>query len=287
MFGHFYNKSIRSVVVAFGSLFNNIVINKRDSNETIIEYIRVPLSYGGREKFIERIESSSSISEGNKVEITLPRLGFEVSDISYDPTRKRVTTGKKFGRTPENQASSTYMYTEVPYDVSFSLSAYARNMDDLLQIIEQITPFFTPEFSVSMNFNDINQKTDVPFLLNSVSINEDYEGSFDTRRLLTADMNFTAKTYIFGPQKTSSQILNTKTVIFNYGDVDISFGATGSPRTGSTGAYSRVDVGVSGGVTLGTFDFDGPTFDVQSEVYVRGAIGSTAGPPIDTFGNTI
>ena len=88
MFGHFYNKSIRSVVVAFGSLFNNIVISKRDSDETITEYIRVPLTYGGREKFIERIESSSSISEGNKVEITLPRLGFEVSDISYDPTRK-------------------------------------------------------------------------------------------------------------------------------------------------------------------------------------------------------
>lgn len=287
MFGYFYNKSIRSVVVAFGSLFNNVVISKRDSDDAITEYIRVPLSYGGKEKFVERINAASSISDGTKVEITLPRLGFEISDISYDPTRKRITTGKKFSRNPSSQTSGSFMYTEVPYDVSFSLTAFTRNMDDLLQIIEQITPFFTPEFSVSMNFNDINQRTDIPILLNSVSINEDYEGSFDSRRLLTADMNFTAKSYVFGPTKTASTILDTKSVIFNYGDVDIIFGATGDTSTGFTGALSRVDVGVSGDVTLGSFDFDGPTFDVQSNVYVRGAIGSTAGPAIDMFGNTI
>lgn len=287
MFGYFYNKSIRSVVVAFGSLFNNIVISRRNTDDTIDEYVRVPLSYGGREKFIERIQSASSISDGTKVEITLPRLGFEISDISYDPTRKRVTLSKKYNRNPSSQNANSYMFSEVPYDISFSLSAYTRNMDDLLQIIEQITPYFTPEFSVSLNFNDINQKTDVPILLNSVSINEDYEGSFDTRRLLTADMNFTAKAYVFGRTKTAKTILDTKTVIFNYGDVDIIFGATGATATGFTGALSRVDVGVSGDVTLGTFDFSGPTFDVKSDVYVRGAIGSTAGPAIDEFGNTI
>ena len=287
MFGYFYNKSIRSVVVAFGSLLNNVVISKRDSDDAITEYIRVPLSYGGKEKFVERINSASSISDGNKVEITLPRLGFEISDISYDPTRKRVTLGKKYNRIQSSQSSHDFMYSEVPYDISFSLSAFTRNMDDLLQIVEQITPYFTPEFSVSLNFNDINQRTDVPILLNSVNINEDYEGSFDTRRLLTADMNFTAKAYVFGPTKTAKTILNTKTVIFNYGDVDILFGATGATATGFTGAMSRVDVGVSGDVTLGTFDFSGPTFDVKSDVYVRGAIGSTAGPAIDMFGNTI
>lgn len=287
MFGYFYNKSIRSVVVAFGSLFNNVVISKRNQDDSIEEYIRVPLSYGGKEKFIERIQSASSISDGTKVEVTLPRLGFEISDISYDPTRKRITTGKKFSRNQATQQSSTFMYTEVPYDLSFSLTAFTRNMDDLLQIIEQITPFFTPEFSVSLNFNDLNKKTDVPVLLNSVSINEDYEGSFDTRRLLTADMNFTAKTYVFGPVKEAKTILDTKTVIYNYGDVDIIFGATGGTATGFTGAMSRVDVGVSGDVTLGTFDIDGPTFDVDVNVYVRGATGATAGPGIDMFGNTI
>ena len=287
MFGYFYNKSLRSLVVAFGSLFNNIVISRRNSDDGVEEKVRVPLSYASREKFITRIESASSISDGSKVEITLPRLGFEISDISYDPTRKRVTTTKKFQREQETQNSNSFMYAEVPYDVSFSLTAYTRNMDDLLQIVEQITPFFTPEFAVSMNFNDINQKTDVPIILNSVSISEDYEGSFDTRRLLTSDLNFTAKAFVFGPSKTAKSILQTKTVLFNYGDVDIQFGATGATASGGTGALSRVDVGVSGGVTLGNFDFNGPTFDINSDVFVRGATGATAGPPIDIFGNTI
>jgi len=286
MFGYFYNKSLRSTVVAFGSLFNNVIISKRDSNDNITEYIRVPLSYGAKEKFIQRINSASSISDGTKVEITLPRMGFELTDISYDPTRKRTTLSKKFNRSQTSQSANSYMYAEVPYDVSFNLSVFTRNMDDLLQIIEQITPYFTPEFSVSINFNELNMKTDVPITLNSVSIEEDYEGSFDTTRLLTASMNFTAKLYMFGPTKTSTTILRTESVIFQ--DAEIVYGIPGSTYEGLTGALSRVDVGVSGSsADIENFLIEGLTLDYYKNVYVSGVTGSTAGPGIDLLGNTI
>ena len=281
MFTHFYNESVRKLVVAFGSLFNDIVISRKDSAGNETEKIRVPLSYGPKEKFITRLNNFNSLSDSAKAEITLPRLGFEISDVIYDSTRKRNTLSKSRLSTQTGKGLTLdYAFAEVPYNFSFALSAFTRNMDDGLQIMEQILPYFTPEFTVSINYTDLYDKLDVPIILNSVSLVEDYEGNFDTRRNIQIDFSFTAKSFVFGPTKNSSVIRQTKTVFFNDGLTDWIYGPTGATSAGATGALSRVDVGLSG--ATGTVS----GYTAETNIYVRGATGTTAGPPIDAQGNT-
>ena len=281
MFTHFYNESVRKLVVAFGSLFNDIVISRKDSSGTETEKIRVPLSYGPKEKFITRLNNFNSLSETAKSEITLPRLGFEISDVTYDSSRKRNTLNKSRFTTQTGEGLTLdFAYAEVPYNFSFALSAFTRNMDDGLQIMEQVLPFFTPEFTVSINFTSLHDKIDIPIILNSVALVEDYEGNFDTRRNIQIDFSFTAKSYVFGPTKNSSVIRQTKTVFFNDGLSDWIYGPTGATSAGATGALSRVDVGLSG--DTGTVS----GYTAETNIFVRGATGSTAGPPIDAQGNT-
>jgi|10_taG_2_1085330.scaffolds.fasta_scaffold03524_5 hypothetical protein len=293
MFRPFYNESIRKLVVAFGSLFNDIRLEHTNSGGTK-QFIRVPLSYGPKEKFLRRIEESSSISDTTKVMITLPRMGFEITTIAYDPARKRNTMNRR--RTNLSGATGgamSYNYAEVPYNFDFSLYGFVRNMNDALQIIEQVLPYFTPEFTVTMNFNDINKKVDIPIILNSVNIEEDYEGEFDIRRNITTQLDFTVKSYVYGPIRKGGVILKTETTFFDFTTDDEKY-----LRSGPTGALSRVDVGVSGpsygsALTGGTFT-DYTTF---ANIYTRGAsaigpTGSTYGAwqwtqdYIDTYGNT-
>ena len=236
MFTQFYNEAIRKLVIGFGSLFNDIQIVRKNPDGTTKETIRVPLSYGPKEKFIRRIQESSSISDTSKVQITLPRLGFEITGFSYDPSRKTNKLRKRKVDAADG-LSYSYNYNEVPYVVSFGLYAFTRNQDDNLQIIEQILPYFSPEFVVSFNMNDVNKKVDVPFVLNGVSTVEDYEGEFDTRRNLTSSFEFSAKTYMYGPVKTGKIILQSEIDIFgsaekfNYpvgsDDHDLRIGITG------------------------------------------------------------
>ena len=293
MFRHFYNESIRKIVVAFGSIFNDIEIEHTNSGGTK-EYIRVPLSYGPKEKFLRRIEEQSSISNATRVMITLPRLGFDITEISYDGQRKRNTMMRRVTNlSGATGGAMSYNYAEVPYNFNFSLYSFTRDMNDALQITEQILPYFTPEFVVTINFNDINKKVDIPIILNSVSIEEEFEGDFETRRNITSQYDFTVKSYVFGPIRTSNVILNTETTFFDFTSDDEKY-----LRSGPTGALSRVDIGVSGPSyssqpTGGTFT-DYTTFKT---VYSRGASG--VGPTgetqghwqftqdyIDTYGNT-
>lgn len=292
MFRHFYNESIRKIVVGFGSLFNDIELEHTNSGGTK-EYIRVPLSYGPKEKFLRRIEEASSISDSTRLMITLPRLGFDITDISYDPSRKRNTMNRR--RT--NLSGSTggamsYNYAEVPYNFNFSLYGFTRNMNDALQITEQILPYFTPEFVVTINFNDINKKVDIPIILNNVSIEEEFEGDFESRRNITTQYDFTVKSYVYGPIRTTGIILNTELTFFELTDDNNYL------KSGPTGALSRVDVGISGPSyssqpTGGTYT----DYITYKTVYSRGASGM--GPTgathghwqftqdyIDTYGNT-
>ncbi len=281
MFTHFYNSSVRKTVVAFGSLFNDIVIARSDSSGAEVERIRVPLSYGPKEKFLTRLNNYNSLSDSAKAEITLPRIGFEITDVSYDPSRKRNTLSKSRQSTQTGAGSTLdYAFAEVPYNFNFAVSAFTRNMDDGLQIMEQILPYFTPEFTVSINFTTLYDKLDVPIILNNVSIVEDYEGDFDSRRNIQINFDFTAKSFCFGPTKNSSVIRQTKTVFFNDGLNDWIYGPTGATSQGATGAFSRVDVGLSG--ATGTVS----GYTAETNIYVRGATGYTAGPPIDAEGNT-
>jgi len=236
MFSQFYNEAIRKLVIGFGSLFNDIKVIRKNTDGSTKESIRVPLSYGPKEKFIRRIQEQSSISDPTKTLITLPRLGFDITGLAYDPSRKtnklRVTSAIS-----TDGLNSSWNYSEVPYIVSFGLYAFTRNQDDNLQIIEQILPYFTPEFIVTFKMNDVNTKVDVPIVLNSVSTVEEYEGDFDTRRNITSSFEFTAKTYVYGPIKTSKIILTS--------EVDIH----GSNFNGLITDPHDLRIGITGGFT--------------------------------------
>jgi len=269
MFRQFYNESIRKLVIGFGSLFNDIVVKRENADGTTKETIRVPLSYGPKEKFIRRIQESSSISSGTHTQITLPRLGFDITGIMYDPQRK----GNKLRKTSVKSSDGTttsYNYSEVPYNISFGLYAFSRNQTDNLQIIEQILPYFTPEFNVSIKVNRINYNVDVPIILGGVNTVEEYEGEFDTRRNLTTTFEFTAKTYIYGPPKTSKIITTAEIDIFGSSE-KFNYPVTGAHdlRIGITGGYSGASGatgGFTGGFTAGN-EWYGDFYYEQNEDY--------------------
>ena len=175
MFSQFYNESIRKMVIGFGSLFNDIRVIRKNSDGSTKETIRVPLAYGPKEKFIKRIQQSSSISNTTHTQITLPLLGFDITGIAYDSQRKgnKLRTRKTSG---SSGTTESWNYNEVPYNISFGLYAFSRNHDDNLQIIEQILPYFSPEFTVTLKVNDINDNVDVPIILNGVNTLDEYEG---------------------------------------------------------------------------------------------------------------
>jgi len=204
MFQYFYNESLRKLVVAFGNLFNQIQIGKYDESDNITEKIRVPLSYSPKEKFIRRIRNMSSISDDiTKTQVTLPAMGFDITAVIYDLERVTNKLRKKEYR---NGSSFTKMYNEVPYNVSFGLYIFSRYIEENLQIVEQILPYFSPNFNMTLNLNPAHTKVDVPINLNAMQIQEDYAGDFQTRRSVVSTLSFTAKTYVYGPITTGSPI---------------------------------------------------------------------------------
>ena len=270
MFEVFYNQAIRKLTVAFGSLFNNIYVQRLDSSGTETERIRVPLGYGPKQKYIRRLRELGSIDSDNpQSQITLPRLSFELDTVTYDSTRKRNTLQQRIRANTDN--SKTFInYMEVPYDFDFKVSAMVKFMEDGLCILEQILPYFTPEFTITININDLNQKIDIPITLTSVDVVEEYEGDFDARRLITFDLSFTAKSFVFGPEKSSSIIQTVNAWFWDTED----FYASGGP-SGPTGAISKVISGVTGasGASSGIGNFTDYTTEVK--VYgMTGGIGS-------------
>jgi hypothetical protein len=216
MFQTFYFKSIRNLVVAFGSLFNNIYITREDSENNEVSRIKVPLGYGPKEKYLRFATEPNSIDLSKaKVGYTLPRLAFEMTSINYDTMRKINSLIKHAGTIEEESTTTIERFVGVPYNIEFSLYVMTRNSEDGLQIIEQILPFFTPEFNVTVKMNSLNKKVDVPINITSVSMVEDYEGEMDQRRSITHTLTFSAKTYIFGPEKTYNLIQEVQTNIFD------------------------------------------------------------------------
>ena len=155
MFEYFYNQTLRKLTLAFGGLFDEIYISKETSDGKI-ERTRVPLTYSGKEKFIRRINEASSISSSVKIETLLPKMAFEMTTLQYDPTRKINKINKKFKSSLVNGETYTQQaYSEVPYNVQFSLYCFTRTVDDNLQIMEQILPYFSPEFIVTLKMNEV------------------------------------------------------------------------------------------------------------------------------------
>jgi hypothetical protein len=225
---HFYNRTIRKVVVSFGTIFNEIYVHRFNKSGEEQQRFIVPLSYGAKEKYMTRIMSDPNLTKS--VNIVLPRISFNLDGMNYDLSRKKQSTLQNFSYTTANGLAS--QYAPVPYNFDFSMSIYVRHTEDGTQILEQILPFFTPDFTVTVNFIDgMCQKYDMPIILNSVTNNTDYEGDMMTTRLITWDLQFTAKGYIWPPVKTN----NGRGLIGQYSDV-------GGPN--GTGGYGAAIVNV-------------------------------------------
>ena len=210
MFGeHFYHKKIRNTVIAFGTIFNNVNIKRLDSSGNRLQNIKVPLSYSPKEKFLARLDAQQDLTgDDSKVAITLPRMSFEITGYSYDATRK-LNKNQKITKVTTN-ADTTKMnnqYMPVPYNVNFQLNVFTANSDDGLQIIEQILPYFQPDYTVTMiEDRTMDTKRDIPFILNSVDYSDDYTGSLTNLRRITYTLSFTAKVYLYGPISTNAII---------------------------------------------------------------------------------
>ena len=203
----FYHETIRKVIVSFGTMFNNINLVRKDSSGNISQSMKVPLAYGPREKFLVRLREDADLSK--TVAITLPRIGFEIANLSYDPTRKlnRVQKFKKVKGAKASQLDTQFM--PVPYNIDIELFVMAKQSDDALQIVEQILPYFQPDYTFTINDQpDMGIKRDVPIILNSIAYEDSYQGDFTTRRALIYTLSFTAKFYLYGPV-TSEKVIKT------------------------------------------------------------------------------
>jgi hypothetical protein len=209
---HFYNRTIRKVVVAFGTMFNDIhVVRYNKAGTTSYEKFKVPLNYGAKEKYITRINSDPTLTKS--IATSVPRMSFDMTGMSYDTARKLPSTVRNFAANTSTTVKTQFV--PVPYDFSFSLSIYVRNTEDGTQILEQILPFFTPDFNVTINFiPSMGKKYDMPVILNSVNTTTDYEGDMMSTRLITWDLEFTAKAYIWPPVIAAEVIRQANTSIF-------------------------------------------------------------------------
>jgi hypothetical protein len=219
MFSTFYHATTRKLVTAFGTLFNNIYIERID--EGITKKIKVPLIYSPKEKFIHRLNLDI---DKTMIQTVLPRMGFSIAGISYDAERKKNSLNKRWKQEigTNDEVTFQYRYEDVPYNIDFELYIYTRNIDDGLQIVEQILPFFVPDFTITIKpkvLDNSLEKVDIPIILNQVIPNEVYNESFsEDTRVLNWDLQFTAKTNFYGPVRNSSSII--KDVKVNFFDFD-------------------------------------------------------------------
>ena len=214
---YFYHEILRKTVIGFGTLFNDINIRHRDASGTSFSNLKVPLAYGPIQKFLARIQQQPDLNR--EIALTLPRLSFEMTGLQYDPSRKTGVT-QTFLATQNGNAKKVYM--PVPHNVTFELNIISKLNDDSLQIIEQILPYFQPSLNITINLiSAIGEKKDVPVVMESITQNDQYEGGFDSRRLIIHTLRFTAKTYLFGPVAESTDGLIKKVDVDYYTNTNI------------------------------------------------------------------
>jgi len=205
----FYHETVRNIIVAFGTMFNNIQIVRKDNSGVIQQSMKVPLAYGPKQKWLTRLDADPSL--GSAAAITLPRLGFEIGSLTYDSTRKlnRVQKFKKVKSSSANADKLDTQFMPDPYNMDITLYAMSKNSDDALQIVEQILPYFQPDYTLTLNdMADMGIKRDVPIILNSVGYEDNYQGDFESRRAIIYTLAFTLKFYLYGPV-TSSSVIKT------------------------------------------------------------------------------
>jgi len=215
----FYNQGFRKLIIAFGQIFNNVVIQRTNSSGGVTARIKVPLAYAPKEKFLVRLDQQANL-ESREFATTLPRMGFEITGLAYDSSRK-LTRVQKYSKVKsgEDGKKMNYNYSPVPYNISMNLYVFTATAEDGLQIIEQILPFFQPDYTVTVNVvPDLGIKRDIPIILGNIGYEDTYDGSFTQRRAVIYTLSFTAKTYLFGPMNNQSVIKETQADI--YSDTD-------------------------------------------------------------------
>ena len=204
---YFYNKSLRKLVVGFGSLFTNIYVEHTNQNDEVNTQIKVPITYAPQEKFIRRLLEPSSIDNTTRIENQLPRMSYIMTNIQADPSRRRNVNTPSLSRTTANCADDPLVITEeVPVNIGFTLFIYTRHIDDTLQIIEQIIPYFNPQHIITMDLNPAKPGVKIPITMVSNSIGERYDGDFSNRRVNISSFTFVAKSYIFGKVQSGTII---------------------------------------------------------------------------------
>ena len=205
MFGnHFYNKRVRTTVSIFGSLFNNIHVIRTNASNEVISQVKVPLSYAPKRNFLERL---SAMADGEQAErrvaMKLPRMSFEITVMSYDPIRQLPKVNSYRETLPADNTKGRKVYTGVPYNIQFQLNIYAKSQDDALQIVEQIIPYFAPQYNLTVKpFADYpDVKEDVPVILQGVTFSDDFEGGFEQRRTIVYTLDFQMKINFYGPDR--------------------------------------------------------------------------------------
>jgi hypothetical protein len=287
MFEYFYHEILRKTVIGFGSLFNNIEIKHKNNSDQVVSVIKVPLAYGPTQKFLARLDQSPDLNK--PVQITLPRMSFEFTGLTYDSTRKSTTTQTFITKSENNSKDIKKVYLPVPYNMQFELSIMSKLNDDALQIVEQILPYFQPAYTISITVIDsINEKRDIPVVLENITMQDDYEGDFTTRRVLIYTLRFTAKVYLFGPiSSTTDNIIKKTTVTYISGDSNsitrgIVYSAEPRAIKNYTGAVvtniikdisiddTSIDVNNASSISVNTYlDLEG------EEIYVISKTGNT------------
>ena len=220
MFEYFYNEILRRTIISFGTLFNNISIKHQDSSDNVVSVIKVPLAYGPTQKFLARVNQSPDLNK--PFAVTLPRMSFEFIGLTYDPSRKVTTTSSFTVKDPNDGTESKKSYMPVPYNMQFELSIMSKLNDDALQIVEQILPYFQPAYNLTVELVEaIQEKRDIPIVLENITMQDDYEGDFTQRRVLLYTLRFTAKTYLFGPTSSATKDIIKKATVSYLTGTDI------------------------------------------------------------------
>ena len=206
MFGdHFYHATMRKSVAVFGTLFNNLKVIRKASDGSVLNQVRVPLAYGPKQKFLARLDQETGFDA--PMAIKLPRMAFEITGLSIDSTQKLAKRNQVVELHASDVTKKKTIKHFTSYDIGMSLYILAKNQDDGLQIVEQILPYFTPEYSVTIKpIDGWDHKQDVAVILNSVAIDDQYEGDFVERRVLIYQLDFTMKMKFYGPTGDSKII---------------------------------------------------------------------------------
>jgi hypothetical protein len=240
MFGHgvFYFSTIRKMVIYFGTIFNDLKITRTNAENDVVATLKVPLSYAPKDKMLARVDADPEITR--QTAIYLPRMSFEMTGLAYDGTRKLNTVSRQVVKDNSNANKLKAQYNPVPYNFDFNLYVYVKNAEDGTKIIEQILPFFTPDWTATVNLiPEMNIAMDIPIILNSLSMEDTYDGSFEERRAIIWTLNFTVKGWIYGPivSKPIIKIANTQFFVPSGGSQ-----ANVAASVGETDVIGRVTV---------------------------------------------